>query len=159
MFHLTIKKQKKSKSSFTKSSLTCKIIGGVIRLIFIFMKQTIKIFKALSDPTRLRILMLLLQGDLCVCELVFILKMEQSRISHQLRVLKDADLVEYIRDSKWTIYKIPKKFKKNLKAVFDKFLREDLSDSEEFKRDEKNLEICIKSNVRIKKCGRNWLFI
>ena len=117
------------------------------------MKQTVKVFKALSEPTRLRILMLLMHKDLCVCELVFTLKMEQSRISHQLRVLKDADLVEDIRDGKWTIYKIPEKTKKNLKAVFDKFLRENLSDSEELKRDGKNLAICIKENIRMKKCG------
>ncbi len=58
------------------------------------MKEAIKIFKALSDPTRLRILLLLLKRNLCVCELMFILKMEQSRLSHQLKILKDADLVE-----------------------------------------------------------------
>jgi len=61
------------------------------------MKHTLKVFKALSDPTRLRILLLLLQRELCVCELAFILEMEQSRISHQLRVLRNADLVEDIR--------------------------------------------------------------
>ncbi|MBN1223765.1 MAG: transcriptional regulator, partial [Candidatus Aminicenantes bacterium] len=66
-------------------------------MIIDIMRQAIKIFKALSDPTRLRILMLLLEGELCVCELVFVLKMEQSRISHQLRILRDADLVQDIR--------------------------------------------------------------
>ena len=43
------------------------------------MEATIKMFKALSDETRLRIYLLLLQGELCVCELVNILEMEQSR--------------------------------------------------------------------------------
>jgi ArsR family transcriptional regulator len=116
------------------------------------MRQAVKIFKALSDPTRLRILMLLLERELCVCELVFTLKMEQSRISHQLRVLRDTDLVEDIRDGKWTNYRIPDKTKKNLRALFNKILRENLSDSEEFHEDRKNLEICIKENIRLKKC-------
>jgi len=79
--------------------------------------------------------------------------MEQSRISHQLRVLRDADLVEDMREGKWTNYRIPDKTKKNLKALFDKILRENLSDSEEFKEDRKNLQICIKENIRMKKCA------
>ncbi|MFQ6038588.1 MAG: ArsR family transcriptional regulator, partial [Candidatus Aminicenantales bacterium] len=43
------------------------------------MRTMIRLFKALSDTTRLRILLLLLERPLCVCELVFILRMEQSR--------------------------------------------------------------------------------
>jgi len=116
------------------------------------MRQAIKVFKALSDPTRLRILMLLLQRELCVCELVFTLKMEQSRISHQLRVLRDADLVEDIREGKWTNYRIAKKTRKNLIALFEKMLKETFSDSEEFEEDKENLEICLKENIRMKKC-------
>ncbi|GAG94807.1 unnamed protein product, partial [marine sediment metagenome] len=54
------------------------------------MEAAIKMFKALSDETRLRIYLLLLQGELCVCELVNILNMEQSRISHSVRILKEA---------------------------------------------------------------------
>jgi ArsR family transcriptional regulator len=115
------------------------------------MRQAVKIFKALSDPTRLRILMLLLQRELCVCELVFTLKMEQSRISHQLRVLRDADLVEDIREGKWTNYRIPRKTKKNLRALFDKISKDTLSDSDEFEKDRKNLEACINENIRMKK--------
>jgi len=116
------------------------------------MRQAVKVFKALSDPTRLRVLMLLLERELCVCELVFTLKMEQSRISHQLRVLRDADLVEDIRDGKWTNYRIPDKTKKNLRALFDKMLKENFFDSEEFQEDRKNLEICFKEEIRKRKC-------
>jgi len=67
------------------------------------MGQTVKTFKALSDQTRLRILALLLRQELCVCELTTALEMEQSRISHQLRVLRNAGLVEDTRDGKWII--------------------------------------------------------
>jgi ArsR family transcriptional regulator len=116
------------------------------------MRQAVKVFKALSDPTRLRILRILLQRELCVCELVFTLKMEQSRISHQLRILRDADLVEDIRHGKWTNYKIPKKTRKNLIELFEKILKETFSDSEEFEEDKKNLEICLKEKIRMKKC-------
>lgn len=73
------------------------------------MKSYYKIFQALSDETRLRIYSLLLHGELCVCELKTILKMEQSRISHGLRILKEADLVVSSRVGKWKIYSINKK--------------------------------------------------
>jgi ArsR family transcriptional regulator len=115
------------------------------------MRQAVKIFKALSDPTRLRILLLLLQRELCVCELAFTLKMEQSRISHQLRILRDTDLVEDIRDRKWTNYRIPDKTKKNLRALFDRILGGNFADSNQFHQDRKNLETCIKENIRMKK--------
>ncbi len=115
------------------------------------MKDAVKVFKALSDPTRLRILMLLLQRDLCVCELVYILKMEQSRISHQLRILRDADLVKDIRDGRWTNYRVTEKAKKTLHVVFDKMLRDNASDSDEFEKDRKNMRICIEENFRMKK--------
>ena len=82
------------------------------------MEQTVKIFKSLSNPTRLRILLLLLQRNLCVCELSSILEMEQSRISHQLRVLRNADLVEDTSDGKWIIYRVLEDKKKDLKLIF-----------------------------------------
>ena len=74
--------------------------------IIINMRDVLRFFKSLSDPTRLRILHLLMHNDLCVCELTSILKMEQSRISHQLRILRNAELIEDRREGKWIIYRI-----------------------------------------------------
>lgn len=70
------------------------------------MKRFVKVFKALSDETRLRLYLLLLKGELCVCELVNILNMEQSRISHSLRILKEAGLVDNRREGQWIIYSV-----------------------------------------------------
>jgi len=77
------------------------------------MEATIKMFKALSDETRLRIYLLLLQGELCVCELVNILNMEQSRISHSVRILKEAGLVVNRREGKWIIYTVKSETENN----------------------------------------------
>ncbi|MEA1939605.1 MAG: metalloregulator ArsR/SmtB family transcription factor [Candidatus Caldatribacteriota bacterium] len=77
------------------------------------MKNFIRIFKALSDETRLRIYLLLLHNELCVCELKAILKIEQSRISHCMRILREADLIESYREGKWNIYLINKKMENN----------------------------------------------
>lgn len=77
------------------------------------MEKYVKIFSALSDEYRLRIYLLLLQGELCVCELVNTLDMEQSRISHSLRILKEAELVNNQRRGKWMIYSINQDLKNN----------------------------------------------
>lgn len=108
----------------------------------------VKVFKALSDPTRLRILLLLLQRELCVCELTTILEMEQSRISHQLGVLRNANLVENIRDGKWIIYTVTEDKKRDLKLVFEELIGNNLADSEEFTGDYKKLQVSQKSNIR-----------
>lgn len=112
------------------------------------MKDVVDIFKALSDPTRLRILMLLLKRDLCVCELIFILKMEQSRISHQLRILKYAGLVEDTRDGRWMVYSIAEKKRSLMEALLMEIFGRELEKSPEIKKDLKNLEQCIRENLR-----------
>lgn len=72
------------------------------------MKQTVKTFKALGDPTRLRIVKLLEGGELCVCQLTASLKMGQSRISRHLSILKEAGLIEDRRQGKWVHYRLHK---------------------------------------------------
>ncbi len=114
------------------------------------MKDAIKFFKALSDPTRLRILLLLLKRDLCVCEMMFVLKMEQSRVSHQLRILRDADLVEDVREGRWMTYRIPTPARKNVVLLVENFLGGKIGDSKEIHKDMDNLELCVKEEIRTK---------
>lgn len=68
------------------------------------MEDIVKVFKALSDETRLRILTLIEQQELCVCEVMQILNMGQSRISHHLNILRDAGLAKARRKGTWTFY-------------------------------------------------------
>ncbi len=112
------------------------------------MKKTIKILKALSDPTRLRIVRLLMERKLCVCELLFILDMEQSRISHQLRILRDAELVEDIREGRWIVYTVPKDIRKKLVPLFDSAFGEDLRQADNIKQDKEKLKICLQQQIR-----------
>ena len=91
--------------------------------------------------------MLLLKHDLCVCELMFILNMEQSRISHQLRILRDAELVEDLREGKWIIYRMPKAAKRELKTIIDLFEGE-LKSSKEIEKDRQNVQVCLKKQIR-----------
>ena len=70
------------------------------------MKKIVNIFKALSDDTRLRVIKLLEDRELCVCELMQVLDMSQPRISRHLSVLKNAGLVNDRREGKWIHYSL-----------------------------------------------------
>ena len=63
-----------------------------------------ELFKAFGDSTRIRILFALFEADICVCDLAETLGMTQSAISHQLRLLKQAGLVNGRREGKQIIY-------------------------------------------------------
>ena len=61
-------------------------------------------FKAISDPTRLKILHALSIKELCVCDLASVLNMSHSAVSHQLRVLRDKNMVKYKKEGKMARY-------------------------------------------------------
>lgn len=63
-------------------------------------------FKVFGDTTRIKILYVLLQSELCVCDLADVLQMSQSAISHQLRVLKQMKLVKNRREGKTVFYSL-----------------------------------------------------
>ena len=108
------------------------------------MEQIIKILKALSDETRLRVFLLISKEELCVCELSNILKMEQSRLSHCLRILKNADLARCKRSGKWKIYFSNPAMGK--KSIIEYLRKEAILP----KHDEKNLIKCKRDKVREK---------
>jgi len=63
-------------------------------------------FKILGEPTRLKILQALHVSEMCVCDLAFLIKISQSAISHQLRVLRQANLVKYRKEGKVVYYSL-----------------------------------------------------
>lgn len=63
-------------------------------------------FSALGDPTRVRILDALSHGELCVCDLAAVLKLSQSAVSHQLRLLRGQRLVRPRRDGRIVFYSL-----------------------------------------------------
>ncbi len=64
------------------------------------------LFRGFADPTRIRILNLLVAGELCVCDLVELLGLPQSTVSRHLRYLHRAGLVEVSRDWKFAHYRL-----------------------------------------------------
>ena len=65
-----------------------------------------ELFKVFGDSTRVRILFVLFESEMCVCGLAELLGMTQSAISHQLQVLKKAKLVRYRREGKTIFYSL-----------------------------------------------------
>lgn len=63
-----------------------------------------ELFKVFGDTTRIRILYVLFESEMCVCDIAELLNMSQSAISHQLRVLKQARLVRSRREGKTVYY-------------------------------------------------------
>lgn len=100
----------------------------------------IHVMKALSDETRIRILNLLIQGDLCVCEIEVLLDINQSNASRHLNKLTNAGIIDYYKVAKYVYYKI------NENAVKDyPFINEVIKDHAV------KLNNCIKDNVRLEK--------
>lgn len=64
------------------------------------------LFKVFGDFTRVRIIFALFKSEMCVCDLAFLLSMSSSAISHQLRVLKQAEIVRFRRDGKVVYYSL-----------------------------------------------------
>lgn len=68
------------------------------------MRTFIKVMKALSDPNRVKILKLLQQKTMCVCELQGALQISQPSVSKALKMLEEAGLVEYKKEGLWVNY-------------------------------------------------------
>ena len=65
-----------------------------------------ELFKVFGDSTRIRILTVLFGDEMCVCDIAEALKMNQSAVSHQLRVLKNAKLIKNRKDGKQVFYSL-----------------------------------------------------
>lgn len=107
----------------------------------------IEIFKALAEENRLRILSILLQNEMCVCEIEESLKMTQSNVSRHLTTLKNCGILDSYKQSQWAYYKISDKFKdenKNLWLYLKRKLKECPSYQVDFEEYQKcnGLDLC-----------------
>lgn len=95
-------------------------------------------FSALADRTRLRLLNLMRDGEVCVCFFAETLKTNNPKISRHLSYLKRAKLVAGRRDGKWMHYRINEPNNKKAKEVFARIM-EMFKDDKEMQTDRKNL--------------------
>jgi ArsR family transcriptional regulator len=117
------------------------------------MTQPLIALRVLADEARLRILGLLAERELCVCELVGALKLSQPLVSHHLRVLRDAGLLIPRRKGKWVYYtlnegRIPGERGKLVRLVKD-WARQEGTKPE----DRKRLVSCLSRRFGLAECG------
>jgi len=70
------------------------------------MRELLTIAKALSSDTRVRALMLLRNGELCLCQIIDVLGLAPSTVSKHLSVLSDAGLVDWRKEGRWRYYRL-----------------------------------------------------
>ena len=103
-------------------------------------------FKALADPTRLRLLNLLQHGELCVCDLMEALDVPQPKVSRHLSFLKKQQWVDGRRAGKWMHYTLSTPRQAVLVKVMD-ILQEHLGDSAMTQRDAARLRQHLKTKL------------
>lgn len=77
------------------------------------------IFKALSEESRLRILSILMEKEMCVCEIEVSLNMTQSNASRHLTELKKCGILDSYKHAQWAYYKISEEFKQEHKELWE----------------------------------------
>jgi len=90
-------------------------------------KRIFKAFKALGEPTRLKIIKMLSLQGMCVCELSEVLDMLQPRVSQHLKILKDAELVTENKEGYFVCYTLNKEELDDLWKDFSAFLEADVT--------------------------------
>lgn len=83
------------------------------------------IFKAMSNPIRVEILFALIKYEICVGEMVNLLQLPQSHVSHQLRILKKHGLVDFKKDKKMSFYYIKSEYIRELLITALKGLKDE----------------------------------
>lgn len=93
------------------------------------MRELLRIFKALSDKNRIRIIKMLQRKPMCVCELAEALGLAMSTVSKHLTILRDAELIDDLKDGKWVDYSLSKSsgslYAKELLRGMNRWLNED----------------------------------
>ncbi len=102
------------------------------------MEQLAQLYKALSEETRIRIMLLLMRGELCVCDIQAVLDEPQSKISRHLAYLKHSGLLSSKRVGVWMHYLVKESADETCKAQLA-FMKEQLSKLPQYRADRKKL--------------------
>jgi ArsR family transcriptional regulator, arsenate/arsenite/antimonite-responsive transcriptional repressor len=109
------------------------------------MQDFLSITKALSDENRVRVIMALSAGELCVCQIIELLNLAPSTVSKHMSILKQAQLVEREKNGKWIYYRLADNAPKTAVEAISWAKRHLLSE-EKIKKDAKKLRAIIKEH-------------
>ena len=102
------------------------------------------LFKSLGDENRLRILNLLTDYELCVCEIEVLLDLNQSNVSRHLGKLKSSDVISSYKDGQWMHYRLSNEFKQSSTDLLN-YLREKVFSKKSYVNELKKCKIYVDS--------------
>jgi ArsR family transcriptional regulator len=108
------------------------------------LREVLEIHKALSDANRLRALIALSDNELCVCQITELLQLAPSTVSKHLSILKQADLVEMRKESRWIYYRLSDYNTNTVSAEYIRLLEKTLCSEPQIKEDRKRLKEILK---------------
>lgn len=108
------------------------------------MREVLDITKALADGNRLRILMVLGRGELCVCQIVELLDLAPSTVSKHMQILHQARLVEGRKQGRWMFYGLPNGTAPQAVEEAITWARHNLAKSPQIRQDARKLKVILK---------------
>jgi ArsR family transcriptional regulator, arsenate/arsenite/antimonite-responsive transcriptional repressor len=112
------------------------------------MFEVVAIARALADPTRVRIVAALRNGELCVCELVDALGISQSSLSSHLQICRQSGVVTTRKERRWIYYSLSTRYKPLIERIFSEL--QTLGKDEQLGRDARRL----KKRLQMREGGR-----
>ncbi|MCE5312030.1 MAG: metalloregulator ArsR/SmtB family transcription factor [Nitrospiraceae bacterium] len=120
------------------------------------MQETANLLKLLSDSSRLRILLLLRSKELCVCQIMGVLRMSQPLVSKNLSMLKNAGLLKSRKDGKLAYYSISRRLKQPAASIIES-VASSLKADRTYLNDLSSLTDCEEFQRETGKCGMEGL--
>jgi ArsR family transcriptional regulator len=111
-------------------------------------RELIAIARALCDPTRIRVIAALRNGELCVCELVDALAISQSSLSSHLRICREVGVVTTRKESRWIYYSLSARYAPLIESIFSEL--QTLGKDEQLRQDTRRL----KKRLQMREGGR-----
>lgn len=112
------------------------------------MREIVKVFKVLSDETRLRILNLLLKQECCVCEVMQALDVSQSKASRGLTTLYDVGILKLRKEGLWSLYSVDREGITGYQAKIVEAVEEALADNKTTALDKERLRKATRRSSR-----------
>jgi ArsR family transcriptional regulator len=122
--------------------------GYIEHLECVDMRELVKASKALSDEVRVRMLKLLLENDICVCEMQEIFPQSESQVSRQLKILMDAGFLSRWREGKCVVYMADRVKSNPFCRTLLELLADSFNDDEVVGRDRERLREVVKQQMR-----------
>ncbi len=102
-------------------------------------RESVNVFKALSDPNRIRIIKMLESRELCVCEVREVLELSTSTVSKHLSILRDAGLITDSKHGKWVNFRLNEKSETSFIRSQLELVKRSFSDDDQVAADKRKL--------------------